>query len=235
MNYQIRPIAHIENHFRTKFGLPRQSGIITDIRGTIVFEPEYADPEALRGLEDFSHLWILWLFSENIRENETFQATVRPPVLGGNVRMGVFATRSPFRPNNIGISAVKIEKIELSGERGPLIRVSGADLMDGTPILDIKPYIPRWDSFPDAKSGFSGEAKKAPLTVKWEEGAKDLYRDILTEEAFRALVKVLEEDPRPAYQDDPGRIYGFAYAGLEVRFRVEGQIVVCQAPDICPD
>jgi len=234
MNCQIRPVAHIENDFQTKFGLPRQSGIIEDISGLIVFEPEFADPESLRGLEEYSHLWILWLFSENVRENEHFQATVRPPVLGGNVRKGVFATRSPFRPNNIGMSVVRIEEIQFTGDRGPLIRVCGADLMNGTPIIDIKPYIPQWDSFPDAKSGFSGETEKEPLTVTWEAGVYETIHSMLTDEAMQALIRVLEEDPRPAYQDDPERIYGFEYAGLEIRFRVENRTVICLMPGICP-
>lgn len=230
MDVQIRPIAHIENDFKTKFGLPRQSGLIEGLCGTIVFEPEFADPQALRGMEEYSHIWILWLFSENIRGNAHFQATVRPPMLGGNVRKGVFATRSPFRPNNIGISAVEIEEIIFESDRGPMIRVKGADLMNGTPILDIKPYIPRWDSHPDAKSGFSGNVKKKPLAVAWEPGAYERFRVLLTEEALNTLVKVLEEDPRPAYQEDPGKVYGFEYAGIEVRFRVEEGTVICFVP-----
>ena len=235
MNYQIRPVAHIENDFRTKFGLPKQSGIIEKIQGLIVFEPDFADPEALRGLEDYSHIWLLWIFSENIRENRNFQATVRPPILGGNVRKGVFATRSPFRPNNIGMSIVKLEEIIKESPRGPLIRVSGADLMNGTPIIDIKPYMPHSDSYPEAKSGFSAAVQKEPLIVKWEEGAYENYRDLLTDEALELLIKVLEEDPRPAYQNDPERVYGFEYAGLEVRFRVENGTAVCLKPVFCAD
>lgn len=219
--YEIKPIAHIENDFDTKFGLPRQGGLINEIKGTIVFEPGFSNPDALRGMEDYSHLWLLWLFSENIRPDAPFQPTVRPPVLGGNTRKGVFATRSPFRPNNIGMSLVKIEEIVCESTRGPLIRIAGADLMNGTPIIDIKPYIPLWDSVPDAKGGFAECAKKEKLEVVWQGGSYGRYRQRLSENSLEVLVKILEEDPRPAYQENPERIYGFSYAGLEVKFRVD--------------
>ncbi len=233
--YEVRPIAHIENDFGTKFGIPRQPGVVEKIRGTVVFEPEFANPDALRGLEGYTYLWLLWLFSENIREDGKFQPTVRPPILGGNVRMGVFATRSPFRPNHIGMSAVKIEKIVLSDKRGPVIEVSGADLMNGTPIIDIKPYIPAWDSHPEAASGFGGEAGigngSLRLEVLWPEGVYDYYRERLSEESFGTLLQVLENDVRPAYQDDPERVYGFLYAGLDVKFKVVGGTLIPQIPD----
>lgn len=210
----MKVIAHIYTEFPTKFGIPRQSGIIKSLRGTIVFEPEYRNPDAIRGLEEFSHLWLIWEFSEAKRD--TWSPTVRPPRLGGNVRKGVFATRSPFRPNPIGLSSVKLERIETDPRLGPVLHVSGADLMDGTPIYDIKPYIVYTDSHPEALSGFAEKPAEQLLKVDCPETLlhqvdKD-YRE--------SLVAVLAHDPRPQYQDDPDRIYGMAFGPYEVRFKV---------------
>ena len=208
------PIAHIRSDFSSKFGVPRQAGLVEELRAAIVFEPPYRVPEALRGIEGFSHLWLIWEFSKNKRQN--WSPTVRPPRLGGDQRMGVFATRSPFRPNPIGLSCVKLEGVELSGPDGPVLVVSGADLVDGTPIFDIKPYIPYADCRPEAVGGFAGAAPEGALTV-------DIPPDLMErvpEDRRAALVGVLAQDPRPHYQDDPQRVYGFGFAGLEVRFRV---------------
>lgn len=223
MKHEITPIARIHTEFTSKFGIPRQSGLVEELRGKIIFEPEYRDPQALRGLEGFSHIWIIWLFSESICE--TWSPTVRPPRLGGNTRMGVFATRSPFRPNSLGLSCVRIERIETKEPQyGPVLYVAGADLMDGTPIFDIKPYVPQADSHPQALGGFSAQVKDYRLRVvipeRWQ---KEIPREIRG-----ALEKVLAEDPRPAYQKDAGRIYGFPFAGMEIRFQVEGTLLtVC--------
>ena len=217
----MKPIAHIENDLPTKFGVPRQSGLVEGLEGTIVFEPDYRNPEALRGLEGFSHVWLLWDFSEAHREG--WSPTVRPPRLGGNRRMGVFATRSPFRPNPIGLSSVRITEIQPSSPRGPLIRVSGADLMDGTPILDIKPYLPFTDCHPEATGGFTEEtALQPPLEVRGMEALAAR----LTEKQAETLRQILASDPRPHYQDDPGRIYGIAFADTDVKFRVEGRTLI---------
>lgn len=210
----MKIIAHIKTDFPTKFGLPRQSGLVSSLRGRIVFEPEYRNPDALRGLEGYSHIWLLWVFSEAVREN--WSPTVRPPRLGGNRRVGVFASRSPFRPNPIGLSAVKIEGIELTSSEGPVIIVSGADLMDGTPILDIKPYLPFADSRPEAVGGFSDAVKDYTLEVSMPEEYPADFPQELTE----GLREVLAQDPRPSYQEDPDRIYGFNFAGFEVKFSV---------------
>ena len=214
---QMRVIGHIYTDFPTKFGIPRQSGLVSSV-GVIVFDKAYRSPDALRGIEDFSHLWLLWLFSEAIRagDGEAFTPTVRPPRLGGNTRMGVFATRSPFRPNPIGLSSVKLEGIE-TGEEGDLrLVVSGADLMNGTPILDIKPYLPFTDSHPDAVGGFADEKLSYRLKVEFPD---ELLVRIPTEKRS-AILEILAEDPRPAYQKDPDRIYGFPFAGHEICFRV---------------
>lgn len=208
-------IARIYTDFPTKFGIPRQSGLIESLKAEIVFEPEYRNPDALRGLEEFSHLWLLWEFSEAVREN--WSPTVRPPRLGGNKRVGVFATRSPFRPNAVGLSCVKLEGIELHTERGPVLHVSGADLMNGTPIYDIKPYLPFVDSHPEASGGFTDRTKEYGLQV---EVSEDLL-DMVAEDKREALKAVLAHDPRPSYQNDPQRIYGMEFAGYEVKFRVE--------------
>ena len=209
-------IAKIKSDFDTKFGVPRQSGLVPGLKSCIRFEPEFRNTDALRGLEGFSHLWIAWIFSENIRE--TWSPTVRPPRLGGNKRLGVFATRSSFRPNPLALSCVKIEEIRLDGDEGPEIVVSGADLMDGTPIVDIKPYIPYTDSHPEAIGGFTDSVFKNRLHVS---AAPEILNK-LEEEKRGSLIAVLEQDPRPAYQDDPSRTYGFSFAGREIKFRVDG-------------
>lgn len=216
----MKPIAHIENDLHTKFGVPRQSGLVEDLESRIVFEPEYRQPEALRGLEGFSHIWLLWDFSEAHRP--TWSPTVRPPRLGGNRRMGVFATRSPFRPNPIGLSSVRIKRIELHTPQGPIIHVAGADLMDGTPILDIKPYLPFTDCHPDATGGFTDETRlQPPLQV---EIPTELAHQ-LTPRQVDALREILANDPRPHYQDDPDREYGMEYAGMDIKFKVNNNRV----------
>lgn len=211
----MRVIAKIHTEFPTKFGIPRQSGIIESLQGTIVFEPEYRNPEAVRGLEEFSHLWLIWEFSEAVRD--TWSPTVRPPRLGGNTRKGVFATRSPFRPNPIGLSSVKLEKIEMDPKLGPVLHVSGADLMDGTPIYDIKPYIAYTDSHPDAVSGFASKPAEYLLEVT----IPDELLEKIPETQRESLISVLAHDPRPQYQDDPERVYGLAFGGLNINFKVE--------------
>lgn len=211
---ELKVIARIESDFPEKFGIPRQSGIVPALRSTIRFEPEFRNADALRGLDGFSHLWLLWIFSENVRD--TWKPTVRPPRLGGNTRLGVFATRSSFRPNPIAMSCVKIEEIRLEGCYGPEIVVSGADLMDGTPIVDIKPYLPYADAISDAKGGFATAVAedKLPVVVPAE------LADALPAGKMDALREVLAQDPRPHYQDDPERIYGFPFAGKEIKFKV---------------
>ena len=211
----MKAIAHIHTDFPTKFGIPRQSGIIASLQGKIVFEPEYRVAEAVRGLEDFSHIWLLWEFSEAVRDK--WSPTVRPPRLGGNVRKGVFATRSPFRPNPIGLSSVRLEHIDIDPNLGPMLYVSGADLMDGTPIYDIKPYIAYTDSHPDAVSGFASTPAEFLLQVDFPE---DLLIKVQPE-LRKGLIEVLAHDPRPQYHDDPERIYGMAFGGMEVKFKVE--------------
>lgn len=211
---ELKVIARIESDFPEKFGIPRQSGIVPALRSTIRFKPEFRNADALRGLDGFSHLWLLWIFSENVRD--TWKPTVRPPRLGGNTRLGVFATRSSFRPNPIAMSCVKIEEIRLEGCDGPEIVVSGADLMDGTPIVDIKPYLPYADAISDAKGGFATAVAedKLPVVVPAE------LADALPAGKMDALREVLAQDPRPHYQDDPERIYGFPFAGKEIKFKV---------------
>ena len=215
----MKVIARIHTDFPTKFGIPRQSGIIASLQGRIVFEPEYRNPEAVRGLEEFSHIWLLWEFSEALRDS--WSPTVRPPRLGGNVRKGVFATRSPFRPNPIGLSSVRLEKVDHDPKLGPVLYVSGADLMDGTPIYDIKPYIAYTDSHPDAVSGFASTPAEYLLEV---ECPKSLLQNI-PESQRESLLEVLAHDPRPQYQSDPERIYGMAFGGMEVNFKVEGVLL----------
>ena len=225
---EMQVIATIRTDFPTKFGIPRQSGIVDTLRAKIVFEPAYRNPDALRGLEDFSHVWLIWQFSGNARR-ETWSPTVRPPRLGGNTRMGVFATRSPFRPNPIGLSSVRIEKIQLHTEEGPVIWVSGADLMDGTPIYDIKPFIPYADNHPDARVGFTNDTSGYTLTVTFPEQLLEQV-PVSHREALRG---VLAHDPRPSYQHDPERVYGMEFAGMEIRFRVDGeQLIVCSVAPI---
>lgn len=217
----MKVIAHIHTDFPTKFGIPRQSGLIDALKGRIVFEPEYRTPDALRGLEGFSHIWLLWEFSEHIQAS--WSPTVRPPRLGGNTRMGVFATRSPFRPNPIGLSSVKLDGMDLHTEVGPVLYVSGADLMDGTPIYDIKPYI-ALDCHPDAAGGFTDVVPVPELEVIFPE---TLLRQI-PEDRRTALTAVLASDPRPRYQADPDRVYGLEFAGFDIRFRVSDTVLtVC--------
>ena len=215
---ELKPIAHIKTDFPTKFGVPRQSGLVEGLKGRIVFEKEYRDPEALRGLECFSHIWLLWDFSEARREDCKWQPTVRPPRLGGNRRMGVFATRSPFRPNNIGLSSVRIIGIDLHTSEGPVIEVEGVDLMDGTPIFDIKPYLPFTDSHPDALAGFTETTFDNHIsTVRFS----DELLSAFDTEHIEVLREVLLSDPRPHYHDDAERIYAMEFAGKEVKFRVK--------------
>lgn len=213
---EVKIIARIHSDFPDKFGVPRQSGLVPELRAEIVFEPEYRSPEAVRGLEGYSHIWLIWQFSRNLRED--WSPTVRPPRLGGNRRMGVFATRSPFRPSPIGLSCVRLEGVELTHERGPVLHVSGADLVDGTPIFDIKPYAPYSDCIPDASGGFTAATPRLLLAVDFPE---TLLRRV-PEDKRKALLGVLENDPRPAYQSDSGRVYGLSFAGMEVRFSVDG-------------
>ena len=210
----MKIIAHIRSDFSEKFGIPRQSGMVNELVSKIVFTEEYRVPEAIRGLSGFSHIWLIWDFS--LAHREGWSPTVRPPRLGGNMRMGVFATRSPYRPNPIGLSCVKIERIEENAEEGPIIYVRGADLLDRTPIYDIKPYIPMSDMKADASAGFSGEYVDYSLAVEYDDGVLD----ILAPEKREALLKVLSLDPRPSYQDDPERIYGLSFAGYNIRFSV---------------
>lgn len=225
-------IAHIETDFKTKFGVPRQAGLIPELEARIVFEPAFRNPDALRGLEGFSHLWLIWEFSESSKVNPStplpWSPTVRPPRLGGNVRMGVFATRSPFRPNPIGLSSVQISRIELNSPDGPVIYVKGADLMNGTPILDIKPYLPFTDSHPEALGGYTDQTRQQePLEVFIPEDIRTTLLNKIGQERLRALIEVLSQDPRPHYQQDPNRIYGLEFAGIEVHFRVDGtQLIV---------
>lgn len=211
---QISPIAVIKSDFVTKFGIPRQSGLVNQLKQTIVFEPEYRNSDFLRGIEGFSHIWLIWGFSQARRGRVL--PTVRPPRLGGNKRMGVFATRSPFRPNALGLSAVKLEKVIHSCESGPQLIVSGADLLDATPIYDIKPYIAFSDSYPDASGGFSDEVRDNHLQVEIADEFKKLFSD----EMLGALSDILKEDPRPAYQNDPDRVYGFKLGCYEIKFVV---------------
>ena len=215
----MKIVARIETDFPTKFGLPRQSGLINALRGRIVFEPEFRNADAIRGLEDFSHLWLIWQFSEV--SDEQCHPTVRPPRLGGNKHIGVFATRSPFRPNRIGLSCVEIESIESHTERGPIIHVRGIDMMDGTPIFDIKPYIPYCDSIPEARGGFTTDLKSAHLNVEDENNFLPLLKD----DEREAITAILASDPRPRYHNDENRIYGFEYGAWEIKFSVAGEMV----------
>ena len=215
-------IARMHSDFDQKFGIPRQSGLVEELESTIVFEPEFRSPDALRGLEGFSHLWIVWEFSKARRE--TWSPTVRPPRLGGNQRLGVFATRSPFRPNPIGLSCVKLVGVEHHPEFGPIIRVAGADLLNGTPIYDVKPYLPYADCKPEAVGGFASAPKEATLTVHIPEE----FVEKIPEEKWQAVIGVLAQDPRPSYQDDPERVYGMSFGGMEIKFKVDGdQLNVC--------
>lgn len=222
----ITPIARMKSDFPSKFGIPRQSGLVEDLRSTVVFEPEFRNKDALRGLEEFSHLWIIWQFSHAVRTD--WSPTVRPPRLGGNTRMGVFATRSPFRPNSLGLSCVKILGIEDTPEYGTVVHVGGADIMDGTPIFDIKPYIPYCDSHPDAAGGFTIDAGDYLLEVVFPE---DLLSKV-PESKRSALLGVLSHDPRPSYQQDSDRPYGLTFANWDIRFTVrDGILTVHQVID----
>ena len=222
MERTMRVIARIRSDFAEKFGIPRQSGLVSTLRAAVVFEPEFRNPDALRGIADFSHLWLIWEFSEAVRES--WSPTVRPPRLGGNERLGVFATRSPFRPNPIGLSCVRLEEVRQDQAHGTILIVSGADLMDGTPIYDIKPYIPYADAHPEARGGFAQDAPKPTLAV-------DFPPDLLAripEDRREALCAVLALDPHPSYQNDPTRIYGMRFAGCDIRFTVNNStLTVC--------
>lgn len=218
---EITPVAYIRTEFPEKFGIPRQSGLAKSLKGCVVFEPEYRNPDALRGLEGFSHLWLIWEFSAN-RNNGSWQPTVRPPRLGGNAHMGVFATRSPFRPNPLGLSCVKIVSIDVDTPEGPVIYVSGADLMDGTPIYDIKPYIRYADSRPEAVCGYVDELEERSLKVIFPSGLSERVAD---KTVIPSLMETLRLDPRPSYHDDPERTYGLSFAGYNVRFMVNGNVL----------
>lgn len=220
MKPEIKIIAHIYTDFAEKFGIPRQSGLVEDTVGTIVFEPEYRNPDALRGIDGFSHLWLIWQFSQNILDN--WQATVRPPKLGGRKSVGVFATRSPMRPNPIGLSCVKLECVEKTEKYGHVLIVRGADIMNGTPIYDIKPYLSYTDSHADAKDGFTENTINTKICVE------DKYNSLEKVEFGKrdVLVKVLEQDPRPGYKNDPDKVYGMSFGGYNVKFTADGNSLV---------
>lgn len=223
MALELKQIAHICSPFPTKFGIPRQSGLVDALRATVVFEPEFRNADALRGLEGFSHLWLIWEFSEARRDG--WSPTVRPPRLGGNARMGVFATRSPFRPNPLGLSCVRLEGIRYDAALGAVLDVSGADLMDGTPIYDVKPYLPYADCKPEAVGGFAASGEGRLLTVR----ADEALLAGLPARTREALLGVLAHDPRPSYQNDPDRVYGMAFGGCEVRFSVDGETLTVRS------
>lgn len=212
----MKIIARIKTDFPTKFGIPRQSGIVEELTAQVVFEPEYRSADAVRGLDGFSHIWLIWQFSRAIKDE--FTPLVRPPRLGGNTYMGVFATRSPYRPNSMGLSCVRLDRVELSEELGPILHVSGADLMDGTPIFDIKPYLPFTDCRADATSGFSPNSEDCSLKVE----CSDELLSIIPCDKQKAVLSLLQLDPRPQYHDDPERIYGMSFAGFDIRFCVKG-------------
>ena len=216
---EMKIIAHVQSDFDTKFGVPRQSGLVKSALSAVVFEPEYRNPDALRGLEGFSHLWLIWQFSECVRDG--WSPTVRPPRLGGNTRMGVFATRSPFRPNAIGLSSVEIDRVEQHPELGPVIWVRGADLMNGTPVFDVKPYVPYADCHPEARGGFAMGPEGGTVEVECAES----WLSLLPEEKRQTLLDVLAQDPRPGYQHDESRVYGIAFAGFDVRFTVKNGVL----------
>lgn len=221
---EFRVIAHIENDYKEKFGIPRQSGLVESLVSRIVFEPEYRNPDAFRGIEGYSHLWLLWHFSEADRGAE-WSPTVRPPRLGGNTRVGVFATRSPFRPNSVGMSSVKLERFEADQILGPVLYVSGADLLDGTPIFDVKPYLAYVDSHPEAKDGFALNQREGTLQVEFS----DEWLEKVPVEKREGLIELLSQDPRPGYQNDPERVYKMRFGAQEVWFRVEDSILtVCK-------
>lgn len=219
----MKPIARIHSDFATKFGIPRQSGVVGSLQAEIIFEPEFRSRDAVRGLEAFSHVWLIWEFSENVRAD--WSPTVRPPRLGGNARMGVFATRSPFRPNPLGLSCVRLEAIRHDAALGAVLDVSGADLMDGTPIYDVKPYLPYADCKPEAVGGFAASGEGRLLTVR----ADETLLAGLPARTREALLGVLAHDPRPSYQNDPDRVYGMAFGGCEVRFSVDGETLTVRS------
>jgi tRNA-Thr(GGU) m(6)t(6)A37 methyltransferase TsaA len=222
----LKVIAHIESDFPTKFGIPHQSSRLESLKARIVFEPEYRSPDAFRGLEEYSHIWLVWEFSEN--RDRGWSPTVRPPRLGGNIRKGVFATRSPFRPNPIGLSSVKLERVEMHPTLGPVLHVSGADLMSGTPVYDIKPYLAAADSHPEASGGFTDQIRDHKLQVDFP---KEWQKEI-PPESLEALTAVLANDPRPGYQKDPNRVYGLAFGKKDIHFRVDGErLTVCGVDD----
>ncbi len=213
----MKIIAHIQTDFPTKFGVPRQSGLIKSVTGRIIFEKDYQDADAFRGLEEFSHIWVLWEFSK--AKNKKWSPTVRPPMLGGNKRMGVFATRSPYRPNSIGMSALRLEKIEYSEKSGPVLIVSGCDMINGTPIFDIKPYLAYADSIPDATGGFTVNLTDRTLDVEVNQGTLG----IIPKEIQETILEILKSDPRPSYQNDEDRVYGFQFGEFEIKFKVNGK------------
>lgn len=223
---EIKPIARFHSPFTSKFGIPKQAGLVAELEGQIVFEPEFRNPDALRGIEGFDFLWLIWEFSAN--KHQANSPVVRPPVLGGNEKVGVFATRSPFRPNNIGLSSVRLASVEWESTRGPVIHVKGADLMDGTPIYDIKPYVTYADCHPDARSGFVDERKWNRLEVAVSDEVRlHLLRQGLTSDKLEILKEVLAQDPRPHYQKNPDKVYGMPYEGLDIHFKVsEGTLIV---------
>ncbi len=226
--HEMQVIARIRSDFSSKFGIPRQSGLVEELRSTVVFEPAYRSRDALRGLEEFSHIWLIWQFSQAVRD--AWSPTVRPPRLGGNKRLGVFATRSPFRPNPLGLSCVGLAAIETDRELGPVLHVTGADLLDGTPIYDIKPYIPYDDCRPNASGGFTDSVPRQALPVRFPPALLEL----VPEGKRTALLGILAEDPRPSYQADPDRVYGLSFAGLEIKFTVHGgqvEVTAVQPPD----
>lgn len=222
---EMKIIGRVMTGFAEKFGVPRQSGIV-NTRAKIIFEPEYRNPDAFRGIEGYSHLWVVWMFSEAVREK--WSPTVRPPRLGGNKRVGVFATRSPFRPNPIGLSSVKLERLELSREYGPVLHISGADMVNGTPVFDIKPYLAYTDSHPEALGGFTDSVARETLSVVFPEE----LRAKLAEEDATELTAILAHDPRPSYQNDPERVYGMDYGGVSVRFSVDGRVLTVRGLDL---
>lgn len=222
-SYTISPIAYIRTDLPTKFGCPRQSGLVNTLEARIIFEPTYRDPVAFRGMEGYSHLWLIWGFSENKRN--TWASTVKPPRLGGNKRMGVFATRSPYRPNSLGLSSVELVRVEQDEKLGPVLVVTGADLMDGTPIYDVKPYLPFTDSHPEARGGFADDVKDYALEVVFP----DQWLQMIPADKQEGLFGILAQDPRPSYQEDPDRVYGFNFLEFDVRFTVrDGVITVCE-------
>lgn len=216
---EVNPIGFFHSPLKSKFGIPRQSGLVSELAGYLVFEPQFRQEEGVRGLEDFDYLWLIWGFSAN--RGEGHGLTVRPPRLGGNKRMGVFATRSPFRPNKLGLSCVKLDHVELHPKWGPVIHVRGADLMDGTPIYDVKPYVAYADAHPEAKSGFVDQEAWESLEVRVTEE----YESLFSKQDLKALKATLAQDPRPQYQDDPERVYGMPYLNKDVRFRVKGHVL----------